>query len=218
MPAALGAFEWTAANLHPAKLGLAILALAIPLGLALYTDVPVTSVKPTTESSSSSPSYVVSTPRGDITTPLIVHATNAHCATLLACLQGLVTPTRAQAHKVVPTPPFSGNNILTHTYSLRFALHHFYSIIQRKSDGAFVLGTSRGIPGLKEIIAAEVNGSKNDQVYNSDIQNDALNNFEKVFPQGRWNEKVEGEGHEYGWTGVIGMVGGYFICVRPSLR
>ncbi|KAF9003170.1 FAD dependent oxidoreductase [Hymenopellis radicata] len=177
VPSALGAFEWMAANLHPAKLCLAILAMNRRLGLSLFTHTPATSV-----TAGDNNTWIVHTPRGSITTPLVVHATNAFAAALLPQLHTLLTPMRAQAHKVIPTPAFSSTNMITHTYSLRFALHHFYSLIQRKSDGAMVLGTSRGIPGMSEITRSEIT-SKNDD----------------------FGEEALGEGHEFGWTGILGM-------------
>ncbi|SJL05402.1 uncharacterized protein ARMOST_08769 [Armillaria ostoyae] len=199
VPEALGAFEWNAASLHPAKLCLAILAMGRGLGLSLFTHTPATGIEP---SPSGNKNWVVSTARGSITTPVVVHATNAFADTLLPQLENLVTPMRAQAHKIIPTPSFSSTNMLTHTYSLRFALHHFYSLIQRKSDGTLVLGTSRGIPGLSETTRAEL-ACKNDRVLNEEIQEDAVRSFKKIFPD--FGEEALGEGLEFGWTGILGM-------------
>lgn len=200
VPEALGAFEWNAASLHPAKLCLAVLAMGRELGLSLFTHTPATGIEP---SPSGNKNWVVSTARDSITTPVVVHATNAFADTLLPQLKNLVTPMRAQAHKIIPTPSFSSTNMLTHTYSLRFALHHFYSLIQRKSDGTLVLGTSRGIPGLSETTRAEL-ACKNDRVFNEEIQEDAVRSFKKIFPN--FGEEALGEGLEFGWTGILGMV------------
>ncbi len=170
------------------------------LGLSLFTHTPATGIEP---SPSGNKNWVVSTARDSITTPVVVHATNAFADTLLPQLKNLVTPMRAQAHKIIPTPSFSSTNMLTHTYSLRFALHHFYSLIQRKSDGTLVLGTSRGIPGLSETTRAEL-ACKNDRVFNEEIQEDAVRSFKKIFPN--FGEEALGEGLEFGWTGILGMV------------
>ncbi|KAJ7691613.1 FAD dependent oxidoreductase [Mycena rosella] len=191
---ALGAYEWTAANLHPAKLCLAILGLNKALGMKLFTHTPAVSV------TSSGNDWVVNTPRGSITTSIVVHATNAFAATLLPCLQAQVRPVRAQAHKLIPTRAYSGpDKMLTHTYSLRFSLFHFYSVIQRKVDGALVLGTSRGIPGIGQ----EVFETTDDSVHNKTIAVDCLAKFKQVFSD--WGEEVQGEGHEFGWTGILGL-------------
>ncbi|KAL0572106.1 hypothetical protein V5O48_009859 [Marasmius crinis-equi] len=216
IPLALGAYEWTAANLHPAKLCLSTIQMCIDKGLQLYTHAPVISVSRAAKTSQ----WEVSTPRGSIKTHTVIHATNAFAATLIPALKEFVTPTRAQAHTLTPPTPFpSPTPYLTHTYSLRFALYHFYSVIQRKSDGNFVLGTSRGIPGMTEETMSQIKGGKDDRVWNKEIQDDALAAFWKVFgdrlKSGRAGllEEAEveeepigvGEGHQYGWTGIIGI-------------
>jgi len=180
--------------------------MAKEIGLQLYTGSPVTAVTTAPTSTPTSPLYEIHTSRGNVRTPIVVYASNAHTATLLPQLQGLITPTRAQAHKLIPTPPFaSANRMLTHTYSLRFSLKHFYSLIQRKSDGTMVLGTSRGIPGLQDIIHKQVEGVKDDSVVSKELEADALKAFESVW-EGEWEKDGVklGEGHEYGWTGVLG--------------
>ncbi|KAL0061558.1 hypothetical protein AAF712_011584 [Marasmius tenuissimus] len=203
VPLALGAYEWNAANLHPAKLCLSILQMCVDRGLQLFTHTPVTSIS----AASSGGGWTVTTPRGLITTPIVIHATNAFAATLIPSLKDL-------AHTLIPPTPFpSSVPYLTHTYSLRFSLHHFYSLIQRKSDGHFVLGTSRGIPGMSEITRSQIHGGKDDRVWNKEIQDDALDKFWITFRdrlRGKGEEEEEeplgvGEGHQYGWTGVIGI-------------
>ncbi|KAJ6595602.1 FAD dependent oxidoreductase [Mycena vulgaris] len=210
VPSALGAYEWTAASLHPAKLCQAILELNKSLGMSLFTHTPAISV---TSSGKANHEWVVNTSRGSVTTPIVIHATNAFAATLLPCLKSQVRPVRAQAHKLIPTPTFSGSNMLTHTYSLRFSLTHFYSVIQRKADGAVVLGTSRGIPGIGQ----EIFETKDDSVHNKPIEEDCLANFKQVFSD--WGDEVQGEGHEYGWTGILGLTKDAvpFIGPVPSL-
>lgn len=211
VPAALGAFEWSAGNLHPAKLCLAVLALCKGLGLSLFTHTPATSV---TSAGADTGDWLVNTGRGSIRTPIVIHATNAFAATLLPQLGPRITPWRAQAHKVIPTRAYTGPSILTHSYSLRFSLTHFYSIIQRQADGALVLGTSRGIPGMSDVTKDEIKGTTDDTMHNKEIEADALRNFHEVFTD--WGEEVQGEGHEFGWTGIIGMVC-YCLSYRSKL-
>ncbi|KAJ7364303.1 FAD dependent oxidoreductase [Mycena albidolilacea] len=178
--------------------------------VAFHPHTPVTSV---TSSGNANDEWVVNTPRGSISTPIVVHATNAFAATLIPCLKSQVRPVRAQAHKLIPTAPFTGRNILSHTYSLRFSLSHFYSVIQRKGDGAIVLGTSRGVPGIGQ----EIFETKDDSVVNKTIQEDCLANFKQVFSD--WGDEVLGEGHEFGWTGILGLTKDAvpFIGPVPSL-
>ncbi|THU85948.1 FAD dependent oxidoreductase [Dendrothele bispora CBS 962.96] len=198
VPAALGAYEWSAASIHPAKLGQALLNMAVAKGLQLFTHSPVTSVT----SASDSQSWVVHTPTSKITSPIVIHATNAFAATLIPSLKGKIVPVRAQAHRVIPTSEFCGEKMLTHTYSLRFSLGHFYSLIQRKADGAFILGTSRGIPSISEATKKEIFGGKNDTTFSDEIKEDALARFSEIF---NIEPKAMGEGHEFGWTGVLGV-------------
>ncbi|KAK7448463.1 hypothetical protein VKT23_013725 [Stygiomarasmius scandens] len=197
VPAALGAYEWSAASIHPAKLGQALLTMAVAKGLQLFTHSPVISVI-----SASDSLWTVQTPTSRITSPIVIHATNAFAATLIPSLQGRIVPTRAQAHRVIPTSEFCGDRMLTHTYSLRFTLGHFYSLIQRKADGAFILGTSRGIPSISEATKKEIWGGKNDTTFSDEIKDDALARFSEIFSV---KPEAMGEGHEFGWTGVLGM-------------
>ncbi|KAF8998900.1 hypothetical protein BDZ89DRAFT_736064 [Hymenopellis radicata] len=45
--------------------------------------------------------------------------------------------------------------------------------------------------------------SKNDDVYSEEIKDDTFTSFKKIFPQ--FGEEALGEGHEFGWTGILGM-------------
>ncbi|KAK1223592.1 hypothetical protein PQX77_013521 [Marasmius sp. AFHP31] len=196
VPLALGAYEWNAANLHPAKLCLSILQMCVDRGLQLFTNTPVTSVSP-----ASGGGWTVTTPRGSITTPIVIHATNAFAATLIPSFKDLIIPTRAQAN-LTPYASATGTH-LDPTDPLPL-------LRSRKSDGHFVLGTSRGIPGMSEITRSQIHGGKDDRVWNKEIQDDALDKFWITFRdrlRGREEEETlgVGEGHQYGWTGVIGI-------------
>jgi glycine/D-amino acid oxidase-like deaminating enzyme len=122
---ALAAYEWPAASTHPAKLCQHILAECVDLGMRLFTHTPCISV---TSGGTPSGEWLVNTARGTIVASKVVHATNAYAATLLPQLEGFVNPFRAQAHALVPMPAFCGPSLLKHTYSLRYTLHHFYSV------------------------------------------------------------------------------------------
>ncbi|EIM79984.1 FAD dependent oxidoreductase [Stereum hirsutum FP-91666 SS1] len=220
VPSALGAFEWKAASLHPAKLCQFIIRSNVKNGLQLFTHTPAVAITTVTTPNGV---WQVKTPRGSILASRVVHATNAFAPTLLPLLSGKVTPCRAQAHKIIPPRPLNSTNLLTHTYSLRYQLHHFYSVIQRKVDGAIVLGTSRGMPGMSEETRREITGTTDDTKISEEIRKDGLASFERSFGLGDGGDGMGrqiGEGEEFGWTGIIGMTPDLmpFIGPVPSLH
>lgn len=88
--------------------------------------------------------------------------------------------------------------------SLRYSLHHFYSVIQRKGDGTIVLGVSRSNPELSAETLA-VRESFDDGAFNQEIVDDALKRFVIMFPEYRAETERHGEGLDHAWTGIIAM-------------
>jgi hypothetical protein len=105
---------------------------------------------------------------------------------------------------LIPSPALAAAECLQSTFSLRYSLHHFYSLIQRKGDGTLVLGVSRTNPTLSEETVAS-RFSTDDSRYNEEIAEDSLRSFEKIFPQYASESLVRGEGLDHAWTGVIAM-------------
>jgi glycine/D-amino acid oxidase-like deaminating enzyme len=201
VPGAVAAYEWPAGSSHPAKLTQFLLQTVISKGAKLFTFCPATEV---TRSTSDLALWDVHTPRGTITAEKIIHCTNAHAAQLLPLLEPYMRPNRAQAHSLVPVPAFSGAKGLQSTFSLRYSLHHFYSLIQRQGDGTLVLGVSRSNPTLSaETIASRL--STDDSRYNEGIVDDALRTFGHIFPDYKTETAMHGEGLDHAWTGIIGM-------------
>ncbi|KAG7087670.1 hypothetical protein E1B28_013618 [Marasmius oreades] len=72
---------------------------------------------------------------------------------------------------------------------------------------------------MSEVTQKEIKGGKDDRVWNQEIQDDALNAFWKTFGERLTSARVNlygeekvaegllgvGEGHQYGWTGILGM-------------
>jgi glycine/D-amino acid oxidase-like deaminating enzyme len=200
VPGAIAAYEWPAGSSHPAKLAQFLLQTVISKGAKLFTFCPATEVKV----SSSSGLWDVHTPRGVITAEKVIHCTNAHAALLLPHLDPYMRPNRAQAHSIIPTPAFCGDQALRSTFSLRYSLHHFYSLIQRQADGTLVLGVSRSNPTLSpETIAGRL--STDDTRYNEEIVQDALRSFAEMFPDYVPDTTMHGEGLDHAWTGIIAM-------------
>ncbi|PGG96120.1 hypothetical protein AJ79_09717 [Helicocarpus griseus UAMH5409] len=198
---AAAAYEWPAGSSHPAKLAQFLLQSVVARGVKLFTFCPATEIK----SNESSPElWDVHTPKGIVTAEKIIHCTNAHAAMLLPHLDAYITPNRAQAHALVPTPAFAAENALQNTFSLRYSIHHFYSLVQRQGDGTMVLGVSRFNDSLSpETIAGRL--STDDTGYNEEIAQDALQSFGRIFPEYNSEEARHGEGLGHVWTGIIAM-------------
>lgn len=114
---AVAAAEFPASSLYPYKLVTALLKLCIDKhGLNLQTNTPARAVE------RSGDKWVVKTDYGEITTDKVVYCTNAFTATLLPEFLGRIMPFRGQCSAHVPTKPFSGPNILTHTISHRYGV------------------------------------------------------------------------------------------------
>ncbi|KAB8237127.1 NAD(P)/FAD-dependent oxidoreductase [Aspergillus alliaceus] len=198
---AITAYEWPAGSSHPAKLAHFLLQSVVLRGGRLFTFCPATEINC---NESESEFWDVHTPRGVVTAAKVVHCTNAHAALLLPHLEPYIQPNRAQAHSLIPTPSFSGVNILQKTFSLRYSLHHFYSLIQRQSDGTLVLGVSRSNPTLSDATRTGIY-STDDTSYNDEIVQDALRSFNKIFPEFDSEHAMHGEGLDHAWTGIIAM-------------
>ncbi|KAJ5811404.1 hypothetical protein N7474_007705 [Penicillium riverlandense] len=198
---AVAAYEWPAGSSHPAKLAHFLLQAVIAKGVKLFTFCPATEIH---RNQSKPDLWDVHTRRGIVTTEKIIHCTNAHVAKLLPRLESYVTPNRAQAHSLIPTPEFSGENALQNTFSLRYSLHHFYSLIQRQGDGTLILGVSRSNPNLSEETVAS-RFSIDDSHYHKEIAEDATLSFNKIFPDFASGGMLHGEGLDHAWTGIIAM-------------
>lgn len=195
---AVAAYEWPAGSSHPAKLAHFLLQSVIEKGAKLFTNCQAKEIKRNGDK------WDIYTCKGIVTAEKIVHCTNAHAAQLLPHLEPYFRPNRAQAHTLVPTPSFAANNALQNTFSLRYSLHHFYSLIQRQGDGTLVLGVSRSNPTLSaETLAGRF--STDDSRYNEEIAEDALRSFGRLFPDFLSEPVQHGEGLQDAWTGIIAM-------------
>lgn len=198
---AVSAYEWPAGSSHPAKLAQFLLGESIAKGARLFTHCPALKV---TRSSAVDGRWDVETPRGTVAAETVVHCTNAFVGHLLPQLAPHVTPNRAQAHLFVPPSGLSGDKMLGSTMSLRHSLHHFYSVMQRKADGLFILGAPRKSPNLSRE-AYEGVFTTDDTKFNDEVVADAVGNFEKCFPACEKDRLRHGEGLQHSWTGIIGM-------------
>lgn len=198
---AVSAYEWPAGSSHPAKLAQFLLGQSIAKGARLFTHCPALKVTKCTKVDGH---WDVETPRGTIAAERVVHCTNAFVGHLLPQLAPYVTPNRAQAHLFVPPSELSGDEMLRSTMSLRHSLHHFYSVMQRKADGLFILGAPRKSPYLSKEAAQSI-FTTNDTTFNEEVVADAVEHFARCFPVCEKNKLRHGEGLQHSWTGIIGM-------------
>ncbi|CAP72609.1 uncharacterized protein PODANS_2_410 [Podospora anserina S mat+] len=101
----------TAASLWPYKLIAHILTSLLPNpNFNLQTNTPVLSLSP---SPTSPGKHQILTPRGTLTTPKVLLATNGYTSHLLPSFSDLIVPVRGQISAIVPPSPVQ---TLTHSY------------------------------------------------------------------------------------------------------
>lgn len=201
---AVAAYEWPAGSSHPAKLTQWLLATVISKGARLWTHCPALNVtRLESDDREDHSRWIVQTARGTITAENIVHCTNAYAAYLLPKLSTFVTPNKAQAHSFVPTACLSGSKVLTKTMSLRYSLHHYFSLIQSRADGTVVFGVSRGHPEWNRDPADSI-VTFDDTCYKPEIAATAARAFKHFFPEDN-NTRRQGEGADHYWSGIIAM-------------
>ncbi|KAL2432379.1 hypothetical protein ABEF95_007123 [Exophiala dermatitidis] len=218
VPGTVAAYEWPAGSIHPAKLTHWLIRSCVTRGVKLFTHCPVTSVKEVIVQATSDAAqptlWAVSTARGTVVTSTVVHCTNAHVGYLLPTLEKYVTPCRAQAMSIIPTSSFAGDNVIPHTMSLRYTIKHFHSLVQRPSDGTFILGVSRGNPSLSPKAVAELQ-TTDDTRYSSEVLQAGIKGWREIFPQTEASSVRHGEGVDHVWTGIIAMSTDHAPFVGP---
>lgn len=204
----LEAYEWPAGSSHPAKLAQWLLNAVIEKGVQLYTHCPAISVTSSSSSDSQigqqAPLWDIKTPRGTVTTQKVVYCTNGFTGHLLPELASHIVPYRGQAHAIIPVPALAGNKVMKSTYSLRYSLNHYYSIIQRQSDGTIVFGCSLPNPELPRGVIEGIR-TIDDSHFNKAIKEDALNHFKALFPDAGLDDARYGEGLAHVWNGIVGL-------------
>lgn len=141
-PTALGAFEYSAGSLSSYAFSTGILKLALARGLNLQTTTPAESIE-YTKSSSDKGDWTVRTPRGPVTTPHLILATNGYTAHLLPSTQGLIVPLHGQIAAQRPGSALPHHGSLPHTYSFIHDTGYEYMITRplgARHAGDIVIG------------------------------------------------------------------------------
>lgn len=201
----IAAYEWPAGSSHPAKLAQWLLTNCIERGVTLFTHCRVAQINQAADGKS----WDVITPRGVITAKSVIHCTNAYATLLLPQLESCLKPNRVQAQSLIAPPSLNGTERLTTTFSLRYSLDHFYSLIQRKGDGTLIWGQSPTNPGLS---AKTLSGlvTYDDTGYDVETAEDATRELNKLFLGVGEQAEVDQT-----WTGIVGMTGDSVPFVGP---
>ncbi|KAF1844290.1 FAD dependent oxidoreductase [Cucurbitaria berberidis CBS 394.84] len=185
---AIDAYEWQAASIHPAKLTHWLLSSVIGAGVKFWTHCPATAV-----SLAEGNSWVVSTPRGQVHTRIVIHATNAYAGLLLPQLSGpLLTPVKVQVQSFDPPSQRAEGAQINATYALRYSMQSFYAAIQTEDASVvFCIARPSGI-GVDE------------SSYEPSLAKEAYAKFAELFPEASHARKIEnGVDLEQAWTGLL---------------
>ncbi|KII91508.1 hypothetical protein PLICRDRAFT_173346 [Plicaturopsis crispa FD-325 SS-3] len=192
---ALSAASLPAGSVFPFRLVHGILTALIARGLNLQTFTPAHSIKPSPLSTAERPLWDVVTPRGTITTPRVIHATNGFAATLLPQLHGFVEPWRGQCSAHIPPASFAGPKKLGHTMVVRTSLTEIEYLMQRPADGTVIMGGARSVD-------EKFNNNTDDTVVLEGMTKHLTNYLPNALEG--WVPKAVNEGMHQTWTGILG--------------
>jgi len=175
----------------------------------VQTTTPVLSVQP----GPAGAGWQIETSRGHMVADQIVHATNAFAATLLPEFQGKISPFRGQCSQVTPTLPYSGKNMLSHSYSIRWAgvRNDFDYLMQRPHDGSVIIGGARWVTDIQNLI-----NQTDDSVVIPEVT-ERLSKACSEYFEG-WGGEKPGEGQTRTWTGIMGYTHEAIPYVGPVER
>ncbi|KAF9653039.1 FAD dependent oxidoreductase [Thelephora ganbajun] len=183
----------SAGSFWPYKFVASLFRLCIDkFSLNLQTNTPALSISPAGDGI-----WAIETERGSIKATKVVIATNAYTSTLLPEFTDRIVPVRDQCSAVVPTKPYSGERLLTHTYSIRWRMLDSDYLIQRPSDGVVIVGGGEWNAPLKDRLG-HTDDSVTHPVITRHLQNVCGKNFEG------WGDEALGEGLITDWTGIAG--------------
>ncbi|KAL1664913.1 FAD dependent oxidoreductase [Schizophyllum commune] len=200
---ACAVYAWDASTLYPWKLVAHVIKRCLGMGLNLQTWTPALSV---TASPTAPGSWVITTERGTITTPTVVHCTNAYAGAILPEFAPVIQPRPHMCNRAVPPRAWSGSGALQNSYGVLLPNGALFSINPRcTADGVVLFGGSN--PGQGEL-EKYVDERPERRTF------DGLSNFEPVtkpvreFTQNEFEgwgaEFAPGEGYDYSWSGIIG--------------
>ncbi|KAK0210807.1 FAD dependent oxidoreductase [Desarmillaria ectypa] len=222
-------FSWDAASLYPWKLVGHIITTCSSKCLDLQTWAPVNSVS----LSGVSRKWIVATERGSITTPTIVHATNAYASALLPEFKNIVKLTPHMCNKVISPWSWSGTKALESSYGVLFR-EALYTPSTHKQLRMVLSRLEVAIQVLRRVDSRLVKPDnvlqpstplQNPNKHPDEQMNDGLTKFEPVmkavndFIQNKFSDwgsaSAPGEGLDYAWSGIIDNRADSLAYVRP---
>jgi len=123
----LGSVKYEAGSLSAYKFTIGVLKLALNKGLNLQTSTPATSISKQTNDNNKT-TWTINTPRGDISTPTLILATNGYTAHLLPKLQDVIVPFRGVVTAQRPGSSVAHQGDLPTTYSFIYKEGYEYMI------------------------------------------------------------------------------------------
>ncbi|KAJ7584443.1 DAO-domain-containing protein [Mycena floridula] len=200
---AVSVFAWDASTLYPWKLTAHIMRQCLERSLNLQTWTPATSV---TESTDIPGFWTVSTERGSITTPTVVHATNAYCPALLPEFSRIIKPTPHMCNKVISPRYWSGTRALQNSYGVFYPDGSLFTINPRCTADGIILfgGTNPGQHDLEEYVKDHPDRATHDSLANFEPVTRAVRELVETEFEGWGKTFAPGEGYEYSWSGIIG--------------
>lgn len=208
-PNALAAITYEAGSISGYKFVVGILKLCLARGLNLQTHTPVTRITASPTSTTTHPLWSVTTPRGTITAPNVLLATNGYTAHLLPQFQGTIVPLRGQVQAQRPGSALPNNGSLPHTYSFIYDSGYEYMITRPQSTA-----TSPHIPNARIMIiggglgtlpadGAEEFGITDDGVVHGGLSEYLTECTGRYFGE-NWGKDDSRGRVEKEWTGIMG--------------
>ncbi|KAI9839826.1 MAG: hypothetical protein M1819_000016 [Sarea resinae] len=203
-PDAIGAVSYEAGSVHPYKLVIGILKLALEKGLNLQTNTPATCLTPVSKSTDieQTKRWNVQTPRGTLTATKVVLATNGYSAHLYPRLQSIIVPLRGQVTAQRPGSSLPKPSLPT-TYSFIYDTGYEYMIPRPPGSryaGDIVIGgglTKAAEDGLFEY------GTVDDTCLN-DVISAYLKGSNVNYFKGNWGDDDPEGRVRREWTGIMG--------------
>ncbi|WWC58905.1 uncharacterized protein I303_101450 [Kwoniella dejecticola CBS 10117] len=190
-------YAWDASSLHPWKLIAHINKQSLELGLNLQTWTPVTKV------SGSADDWTVHTDRGNIRTPVVIHATNAYAGALLPETKGAIKPCPHMCNKVLPPSTFAGSKSLQNSYAVVYPSGMYTINARPTSDGILLFGgAAPNQHKLLEYVGEDQRRRIDDSLMNFEPVTEAV---KKLGTEGFEDEPEHGSKvlYDYAWSGII---------------
>ncbi|KDQ19336.1 hypothetical protein BOTBODRAFT_170444 [Botryobasidium botryosum FD-172 SS1] len=168
-----------------------------PFSLTLHTHTPVTSVTAIPDAPEGR-RWRLSTPRGDITTSYVLHATNAYASHLLPQMIGKIMPTRGQVIATRSSVPISDFKLTSSAWWANEGFEYFFPKLTKSADEhpLVVIGGGResAAPGFEFNVA-------DDSTVNDKVGHTLRSFLPCVFP----GQFETGQEPELEWTGIMGF-------------